>query len=281
MRQTLWIVGYLAMCLGLMISPISAQENDVDQREQPVQELFQTDLVYAQERGELQLSHTSRFSKGKDRSLLKNLLTVEYGITNRWQIEIEWNAINRRSETGEATARGRGDLSIGTQYSFMNMARSNFHSAVGFEITLPTANIEKEMTEGFVEYEPYFILAKDFPKLNNLQLFSQVGIGFKQRARRHADANDDEPAAHEANLGVGMFIPFRRVVFTGEFNFSTNRWNNGGREREVFATPGSVWKLPRNWQLGLGVPIGLTRDSDRFGTVVTLVYEFNLLRGSR
>ena len=257
----------------------SAQEDDVEAREQPVQEVFQTGLVYPQERGEVQLSYTSHFSKGKNHSSLQTLLNLEYGITDRWQIEIEWNAMSRRTQTGEATTRGRGDFSIGTQYSFMNMARSNFHSAVGFEVTLPTANIEKELTEGFVEYEPYFIVARDFPELHNLQVFSQVGIGFMQRARRSADADEDEPAAHEFNLGVGMFVPFRRVVFTGEFNLSTNRWNNGGQEREMYATPGMVWRLPRSWEIGVGAPVGLTRDADKSGAIFKLVYEFGTRRG--
>jgi hypothetical protein len=163
----------------------------------------------------------------------------------------------------------------------MNMRRSNFHSAVGFEVSFPTGSFEKQLSEGFIEYRPYVIVAKDFPRLHNMQIFTQAGVGFVQRLRRQVSVVDEEPAAHKFDLGAGMFLPFHQVVFTQEFNFSTNRWNNGGREREVFATPGVVWRLARSWQLGVGLPIGLTGDSDRFGTVVKLVYEFNLPRLSR
>lgn len=245
MKHSLWIICCAALWLGLMTPSATAQEADADEREQPVQEVFQTALVYPQERGEVQLTYASRFSKGKGHSSLQTPLSLEYGITDRWQVEIEWNALSRRTETGEAATRGRGDLQIGTQYSFMNMRRSNFHSAVGFEVSLPTGSLEKELSEGFIEYEPYFIIARDFPKLHNMQVFSQVGVGLAQRAKRSAE-EDDEPAAHEFNLGVGAFVPFRRLVLTGEFNLSTNRWNNGGREREMYATPGLVWRLTRN-----------------------------------
>jgi hypothetical protein len=280
MKHSFWIICCTALWLGLMTPLASAQENNAKTREQLVQEVFQTGLVYPQERGELQLSYSSRFSKGKGHSLLERTLNLEYGITDRWQIEIEWNPISRRTETGEATTRGRGDLRIGTQYSFMNMRHSNFHSAVGFEVSFPTGNVEKGLSEGLMEYEPYFSIAKDFPSLHKMQVFSQVGVGFVQRTRRRVGADEKQAAAHNFNLGVGTFIPLSRLVFTGEFNLKTNRWNNGGREREVHFTPGIVWRLPRNLEIGFGVPIGLTRDSDKSGAILRLLYEFGTRRGN-
>ena len=271
----------LAVCavlmLGILIPVVSAQEKD-EAVAQPVQEVFRTRLVYPQERGEVQFSYSSRFSKGKDSTHWQTPITLEYGITDRWQVEIEWDSRSSRTETGEATTRGRGDFSVGTQYSFMNVRRSDFHTAVGLEVTFPTGSSAKELSEGFVEFEPYFIIAKDFPKLNNLQIFSQVGMGFVQRPRNHVVSIEDEPSAHEVSFGMGMFLPFRRLVFTGEFNFSTNRWNNGGSEREMSATPGVVWRLPRNWEMGIGVPVGLNRHTDRTGAIFKLVYEFGTRR---
>lgn len=255
------------------------QNSEIDKSEsaeQPVQEVFQTRLVYPQERGEVQVTFNSTYDRSKGKSLFQTPVSVEYGITKNWQVEIEWNFQSRRSEIGEPRSGGTGDLSFGTQYSFMNMAGSNFHSAVGLEITLPTANIEKELTEGFIEYEPYFLLAKDFPKLNSLQVFSQIGVGFNQRLRRHFDAEDDEPAAHELNLGVGAFLPVRQIVLTGEFNLSTNRWNTNGKKREIYFTPGIVWRLPHNFEMGFSAPVGLTRDAEKVGFMFKLVYEFNL-----
>jgi len=278
MKCLFWNICCAALWVGLTTLPAFAQQDDVVTRTQPVQEVFQTGLVYSQERGEVQLSYSSRFSKGKDHSSLQTPLNLEYGINDRWQIGIEWNAMSRRTETGEATTRGRGDLSVGTQYSFMNMRGSNFHSAVGFEVSLPTGSIEKELSEGFIEYEPYLILARDFPKLNNMQIFSQVGVGFAQRVRRKVGEDQEAPAAHKFDLGVGTFVPFRHLVFTGEFNLSTNRWNNGGREREIHATPGVVWRLPRNLEIGVGAPVGLTRDADRLGAIFKFVYEFGTRR---
>jgi hypothetical protein len=80
-----------------------------------------------------------------------------------------------------------------------------------------------------------------FKKFNDLQVFSQVGIGFKQRMNSKKDADRaNEQAAHELNPGVGAFLPFRRAVFTSELNLSPKRWNRGGTEREIYFMPGVV-----------------------------------------
>jgi hypothetical protein len=278
MKHSFWIICWAALWLGLTSLLASAQEEDVQAREQPIQEVFQTGLVYPQQRGEVQLSYSSRFGKRKAHSSLETPINLEYGITNRWQIEIEWNPMSRRTEAGEPTTRGTGDLRIGTQYSFMNMRGSNFHSAVGFEVGFPTGSMEKGLSEGLIEYEPYISLAKDFPRLHNMQVFSQVGVGFVQRTRSRVGPDEKKSAAHNFNLGVGMFMPFSRLVFTGEFNLNTNRWNNGGLEREMYFTPGVVWRLPRNLEIGVGAPVGLTGDADKSGAIVRLVYEFGTRR---
>ena len=161
----------------------------------------------------------------------------------------------------------------------MNMRGSNFHSAVGFEVSFPTGNVEKGLSEGLIEYEPYFSIAKDLPRLHNMQVFSQVGVGFLQRTRRRVGADEEQSAAHNLNLGIGMFMPFSRLVLTSEFNLNTNRWNNGGREREMYFTPGMVWRLARNLEIGVGAPVGLTGDADKSGSILRLVYEFGTRRG--
>src|ERR1700694_5782923 len=79
-----WIICSAALWLALTTPLASAQEDDHMTRAQPLQEVFQTGLVYTQERGEVQLSYTSRFSRGKDLSSLQTPLNLEYGITDRW-----------------------------------------------------------------------------------------------------------------------------------------------------------------------------------------------------
>ena len=51
-------------------------------------------------------------------------------------------------------------------------------------------------------------------------------------------------------------------------------WNRGGEESELYLTPGLVWRPSGTWEVGVGAPIGLTRDADGLRGIVKLTYEF-------
>lgn len=230
----------------------------------PIEELFQTETVYSQEKREGQITFGSTFSRNSEQKLFEMPVGFEYGLTDKWQVSLEW-AVSNRLTTGTAKTRGPGDLRLGTKYSWMNIGGSNFHAAAGFELGLPTGNVEKELGEGKVEYEPYVVVAKDFPRLSGLQIFSQLGVAFAQPTDRSAD-NRTERTVEWNN---GMFVSYRKVHLTGEIN-----WSKGAGENSVYLTPGIVWKLPGDVEFGFGVPVGLTRDADDFRTIVKFVYAF-------
>ena len=168
---------------GLFTPNLWAEEEERKSYIQPLNEVFQTETIYPQEQGEVQLQISPTFSEGSNRKLFKTPLSLEYGITNFWQVGVEWDShINRNPDAG-ITTRGSDDLEISTKYSFMNITDSNYHAAVGFEIEFATGNINNELTEGFNEYEPFVILAKDFPLLNNNQIFTRLSVGFADRKK--------------------------------------------------------------------------------------------------
>jgi hypothetical protein len=235
--------------------------------ERPLQELFQTETVYSQDKGETQLTLVSRFSKSAGRKLFENPVALEYGISDGWQVTVEWSAANRLT-TADGKTRGSGDLRIGTKYSWMNLRHSNFHAAVGFELGVPTGNVAKGLGEGNLEYEPYVVVAKDFPKLAHLQVFSQFGVTFAQHVKGPVSI-DDQGAKRTAEWNSGLFVPYRKVRFTSEFN-----WSKSVAQSSLYLTPGVIWKFPRDLEFGVGVPFGVTRDADRFRAIVKLVYEF-------
>ncbi len=255
-----------ALCAIVLLSGtanVAAQTADG----RPLQELFQTETVYSQEKGETQFTFASRFSKSGERKLFEAPVALEYGISDRWQVSLEWAATNRLT-TAAGKTRGAGDLQIGTKYSWMNLGRSTFHAAVGFELSVPTGNVEKGLGEGNLEYEPYVVIAKDFPRLAGLQIFSQFGVAFTRHVKGPITTHEHE-AGKSIEWNNGMFVRYRQVRFTSEFN-----WSRSAAENSLYFTPGLVWKLPRNLEFGAGVPIGLTRDTDRFRAIVKLVYEF-------
>jgi len=266
LKKAIFSAVILALSLGQTARSV-AQTND----EEPLQEVFQTELVYPQEKGALQLTSSFTFSKANHE--FSNDLTLEYGLTPSWQVDLEWQSFARKKSFDGQILRGSGDLRLGTKYSFMNVRGSNFHSAVGFELGLPGASASRGISEGKIEYEPFVIVAKDFPSLSRMQLFSQLGLSF---AHSISGSMSDENDRNETTVewSGGMFVPYRRARFTSEIS-----WSKSSDECHLYLTPGLVWKLPRDLEVGAGMPIGLTRDAEPFRIIAHVVYEFGGARG--
>jgi hypothetical protein len=268
MKKMLFIAVLLTLTAGFG-SDAMAQ----DERDQPLQEVFQTELVYPQEKSAFQFTSTSTF--GRVNKKFTNELAVEYGLTSAWQIGLQWESFARKTNEDGLISRGSGDLRIGTKYSFMNIHGSHFHSAVGFELGLPAASEKKGISERKIEYEPYVIVAKDFPRLSRLQLFSQLGLTFAHSIIR-SNASVDNQGGKTIDWNSGMFVPYRRARFTTEIN-----WNKGSNENNLYLTPGIIWQLPRDMEFGVGVPLGVSRGSESFRIIVKLVYEVGGTRDHR
>jgi hypothetical protein len=239
----------------------------------PIEELFKTDVVYPQEKGELEVELASVYQNHAGGDTWTLPVSLEYGLTDRWQVEAEWDSFVQRYPKNEPILRGVGDLELGTQYSFMNIGDSLFHIAPRFSIELPLGDVNEDLSEGFVEYEPAVILARDFPKLH-MQLFTEIGASLVERVKAPREADDAEPAAHELDLGTGFFVIVPHGAATFEFNWANNRWNHHGTENDMYVTPGYLWKVTRSIEVGVGIPIGLNKSSDRFDVSAHLIWEF-------
>src|SRR5882672_7514598 len=181
LNKMFFIAVIVALPVGLG-SEVLAQ----DGIDQPLNEVFQTELVYPQEKGAFQFTSVATFSR-PDKNF-SNDLTIEYGLTHAWQISLEWESFARKKADNGLMSHGSGDVRIGTKYSFMNIRGSNFHSAIGFELGLPAASAKAQISERQIEYEPYVIVAKDFPNLSRLQLFTQLGLNFAHPVTRSEDS---------------------------------------------------------------------------------------------
>jgi len=274
MKSKIGISVLFLSSVALAMEPSLAQKK----YEQPLNEVFDTSLVYPQETGEIQLTLFPSVLTGDLHRTYRMLVGFEYGFTDSFQMEIEWDSLISLRPPNEVRSSGIGDVEIGTQYSFMNIRGSNTHAALGFSSSFPSGDIDKELSEGVIEYEPSLILANDFPNFHNLQFFTQVRLALVQKVKERADpAGEDSRAAHEFGWNGGVFMPFNRFIMTAELSWLTNKWNNGGEESRVRFTPGVVWNLPGTWEIGIATPIGFNDSAHDFGVVGIFLYEFILL----
>ncbi len=258
------------ICLYCIVSYINANET-----ESFLKEVTQTDTVYLQEKGEIEITTSPNFTYSDNENLFIIPLEIEYGISDKWEAELEWETfILENTDAGDSTS-GAGDLIIGTQYSFLNINGSDFHIAPGLELHFPTADIDKELTDGFIIYKPYLFLAQDIPEWNFAQLFTQFGIEILDRIKKPDEEEYQPVKAHELNLDIGFIIPVKEIIMSLEFNWENNKWNNNGDKNEIYLTPGLFWELADLWELSIELPVGINEDAEDYQVIITITYEFD------
>ena len=245
----------LLLCAVLVSSGlIHAEEEDAEEEwEQPVQDLFQSVLVYPQEQNELQATFSPRFHKGQEENLWIMRVGIEYGVTDAFQVGFEWDAYKHRDPDDESSEQGTGDVELEAGYSWMSISDLPVHAALAMGVLIPTGDEDKDLGEGSVAYEPVAILAADLDVLNGGQVFVNVG----------AEIDKDET---EKFVNVGAFVAVRNWVPSLE-------WNLGEEDEERYLTPGLTWTSARAWQIGLGVPLGLKDEADDYRVILQIVHE--------
>ncbi len=240
----------------------------------PIEDLFKTDVVFPEENGELEVELASIYQNHSGGDTWTIPLSLEYGLNDNWQVEAQWDALVQHFPSHRSAVRGVGDFEVGSQYSFMNLGGSLYHIAPRFAVQVPVGDVNNGLSEGFLQYEPAVIFARDFPQFHRTQVFTEIGASLLQRVNTPKAAADTAPAAHELDWGSGFFVLFAHAAATLEFNVANDTWNHHGVQNEMYLTPGFLWKARRNMEIGLGLPIGLNQSSDRFDVVAHLVWEF-------
>ena len=133
---------------------------------QPIQEMFQSNLVYPQEKDEIQFTLFPSFKKSQNAQNIRTLFEVEYGITDALQVIFEWDGLLYKNPNSNPAIAGVGNIEVGAQYSWMGMGDGNTHFSFGNLIEFPVGPVESGLTEGFLEIQPFIVLARDFPEFN-------------------------------------------------------------------------------------------------------------------
>ena len=185
---------FLIPLFFVALEPLYADaENDKDEIvPQPIQEMFQSNLVYPQEEGEIQLTLFPSFRKNENTQKARTLFEIEYGITDAFQIIFEWDGLLYENPKASPTISGPGNIEVGAQYSWMGLGDGNTHFSFGNLIELPVGPVKNGLTDGFLEVQPFVVLAKDFPKLNQSQVFIEMGFNWANQVRNAPE--DSDPA---------------------------------------------------------------------------------------
>ena len=240
---------------------------------QPIQEMFQSNLVYPQEKDEIQFTLFPSFNKNQSGQKARTLFEIEYGITDAFQVIFEWDGMLHQNPRTGPTITGPGNIEVGAQYSWMGLGDGNTHFSFGNLIEFPVGPVANGLTEGFIEVQPFIVLARDFPKLNQSQIFLNFGFNWVDQIRNVPEST--EPEADSISWNIGAFSPIGFWRATLEINGSNNKWD-GGNQNDIYITPGTIYKLSKEWEIGIATPIGATNTSDDYRVIGYLMWEFEL-----
>jgi hypothetical protein len=254
----------MLMRLPAVPTPTADRQHQLaEPRKQPLQELMRMEVVYPQEKGEFQATAIADYQKFDGGNSFSIPLSAEYGLTDAWQIGIEWLSYTRIG-FGDSRASGRGGVAIGTKYSFMQIHGLPLHAAMGVEAEFEHGPTPSGDDDGGHEVETFGAVAIDLP--HRVSVFAHVGV----IAARSA-VDEGEPNGR-LTWSTGELIDLGKAALALELNFIDNRGFRRGTGG-TYLTPSVTLHPHAGWELGLGVPIGLTARSNSFGVIGHLIYE--------
>jgi hypothetical protein len=238
----------------------------------PLQELFGTEVVYPQDRGELQTTFGYSFERSEAARTVDLPVGIEYGLTDSWQIGIDWLAFSRLSSPGAPGVSGIGGVAIGTKYGVMNVRGAGVHAAFGIDLTFSREMQADGGTRTGHELEPYLALAADLAG-GRAQVFGSAGLsltsGTDQAVVSGAPRARDEDTRLAWNTGA--LVAFGRLTLATEINVQHDRLHWSGRD--LYVTPSITVRLPRAWHIGIGAPAGLAAVSGTHAVIVHAIHE--------
>ncbi len=238
---------------------------------------FLANDVYPQAKNDLAVFVAPFFEKAEDAESGQLITFAEYGITDSWLVIGGVSGISYTHIDNESTAYGTGNSFIGTKYSFMNIDDTHTHVAIFFTVLVPHGNVDRALSDGFIEYNPTIIAAHDFQhKTWNGQLFGTLGVRVLQRIQNPNDPEVVSSSAPVIEATLGYAVRTRRVNYSLDFDWYNNHWARRGDINELYVTPGIFILICENADIGIGVPVGLTKDADKFKLLIQGSYTFSL-----
>lgn len=210
-----------------------------------IEAFFLAGNAHIQERHEVQITWSLEHARQDEVSADDIDLEVEYGITNRLQLEVglPWQRVH---PSGEAASSGFGNLGIGFMYALAQGPRRLL--SAGLDLGLPTAEGDEG---GATQIQPFVIAGHS--------------IG---RGETHASASYGLDASHDVAWNVAGVAPFRKWRGTLELN-----GRRVDRTNSIRITPGVMWKGWPGYEVGVAMPVGL-HDAPRAGVVVLIDASF-------
>jgi hypothetical protein len=247
-----------ALLFAMLLAPAIytvAQETQIDK--QLPQELAITTSVVMQETDEFQSTGVFRYFKLPDQKRITAATDFEYGLTDRWELdaEVPYEFVNPNDGR---SVNGIGDVEAAVRYGVVPIGQEPFAITAGLGVGIPTGDRVQDLGEGRLTLEPFFTASTWLGRFN-----AQLNCGWQ---RAVTDAGAEPRDGFEYN--VAIVYPADRWFLALEGNGLSTR-----EATAYYITPELVYRLAKNVEFLVAVPIGVTRESADYGIVAAITLE--------
>jgi hypothetical protein len=220
-------------------------------------ELAITSTVSLQDADEFQNTADFRFFKGPDQKHITASAEFEYGLTDRWELDVgvPYEFVNPNDGS---SANGIGDVEAGVRYGVIPPGKQPFAFDVGLGLGIPTGDRTRELGEGRLTLEPSFTASTWFGRFN-----AQLNCGWQR-----AVTNAGEEPRNDFEYNIAILFPVKHWFFVVEGNGASTH-----QATAYYITPELIWKPTTNLQFLVAVPIGVTGAAADYGIVASATLE--------
>jgi len=225
------------------------------------EELALMNSVVLQEQDELQTTAGVQYFKFPDHKETTLDAQLEYGLTDRWQLEAEI-PYTFLKPNGGSSVNGVGDVEVSTEYGLLDFREQSFSLDAGFGLGLPTGDRGRELGEGRLIAEPFLVVGQWFGPIS-----AQLNLAW----RRAVTSGGTEPK-NEYEYNLALIYPIQRWYLVLEGDGETT-----SRATKYYVTPEVIWRPGRHLFLLLAVPLGVTSTAADYGVVASVTLEIENL----
>ncbi|MEX0332026.1 MAG: hypothetical protein AB3N64_11440 [Puniceicoccaceae bacterium] len=259
-------------------------------------ELFDTNLPGAQQKGQLSLRLSPKFGDFLGDDYVRFPIGVRYNPSRYFEV---------RSDVGTYFPNpfGSGDgvglymWMVGGKYSWINAWDSDVNVAIGFDAEMPISDPPIEITDGYARYEPYVSLSHQLKEHPHWLVYLNVAYEFVEQTPFRAEPVDPQPKDRIFLRPGFIYYPGGNFRYSFELEYRTNaldfRDAAGPRPlpslvpppgfrrenwylaftsvHEVIAYPSITWFptkeirdgifIPGNWDVGLRLKLPIVEET--------------------
>jgi hypothetical protein len=245
----------LPLLLVMPFSCVLAQETQDDKR--LPEELAITRSVVIQDADELESTATFRCSKSQPTENYAAEAELEYGVTDRWEIDadVPYEFLRPKNEPG---VDGVGDVEAAVRYGAIPIGQGPVALTAGLELGIPTGDRTRDLGEGRLTLEPFLTASTWVGRCN-----VQVNGGWTR-----AVSNAGQEPRDDFEYNVAILYPVKRWYLVLEGNGDST-----SAVTTYYVTPELIWRPMKNLELLVAAPLGITRESADYGVIAAVSLE--------